>query len=88
MFLHIGKDVVVPLSEIISIVNLSDNPSQLNNEFLKTAEEEGFVIQLSEEPNSLVISSKKVYLSPISVQTLSKRARQSPFRIEMDFKES
>lgn len=76
MFLHIGKDVVVSLADLISIIDLSTYPSQLNQEFLRTADEEGFVVQLTLEPNSLVISSKNVYLSPISVQTLEKRARQ------------
>lgn len=75
MFLHLGKDVVVPLSEVISIINLDQDPSPLNLEFLKTAEEEGFVIQLGEEPISCVISAKHVYLSSISVRTLNKRAR-------------
>lgn len=77
MFLHIGKDVVVPLGEVISIIDLANHPSQMNDEFLKTAEEEGFVVQLTTEPISLVISTKKIYLSPISVQTLQKRAHQS-----------
>lgn len=75
MFLHLGSDVVVPLNEVISIINLDKDYSPLNQEFLKTAEEEGFVIQLSEEPISCVISAKHIYLSPISVRTLSKRAR-------------
>lgn len=75
MFLHIGKDVVVPLSEVIGIIDLANQPSQLNLEFLKTAEEEGFVVQLTAEPTSLVICTKNIYLSPISVQTLRKRAR-------------
>lgn len=76
MFLHLGQDVVVPVSEIIGIIDLEKDNSPLNREFLKTAEEEGFVIQLSEEPISCVISAKNIYLSPISVRTLNKRARQ------------
>lgn len=76
LFLHLGQDVVVPVSEIIGIIDLEKDNSPLNREFLKTAEEEGFVIQLSEEPISCVISAKNIYLSPISVRTLNKRARQ------------
>lgn len=76
MFLHLGENVVVSLKELISIIDLVKNPSQINGEFLKTAEEEGFVIQLTEEPVSLVISGQKIYLSPISAQTLTKRARK------------
>lgn len=76
MFLHLGENVVVPLSELISIVDLQKNSSQINREFLKTAEEEGFVIQLTEKPVSLVICAQRIYLSPISSQTLSKRAQK------------
>lgn len=76
MFLHLGENVVVPLSELISIVDLQKNSSQINREFLKTAEEEGFVIQLTEKPVSLVICAQRIYLSPISPQTLSKRAQK------------
>ena len=55
MFLHMGNDVVVPLSEVIGVIDLTEKPSQLNQEFLKTAEEEGFVVQLSETPVSIII---------------------------------
>ncbi len=74
MFLHLGKDVMIPTKTVIGIVNLANYQSEINEIFLKTAEEEGFVIQLGEEPISCVITSRCVYLSPISVQTLSKRA--------------
>lgn len=74
MFLHMGNDVVVPLSEVIGVVDLTAEPSQINREFLKTAEEEGFVIQLDEKPVSIVICAKNVFLSPISAKTLYKRA--------------
>lgn len=75
MFLHIGEDILVPLRDMIGIVDLSQNPSPINGEFLKTAEEEGFVVQLSGKPTSVVICAQKVYLSPISAQTLAKRAQ-------------
>lgn len=74
MFLHIGEDILVPLRDMIGIVDLSQNPSPINGEFLKTAEEEGFVVQLSETPVSIVICTKTIYLSPISAKTLYKRA--------------
>ena len=76
MFLHMGNDVVVPLSEVIGVVDLTEKPSKLNREFLKTAEEEGFMVQLRETPVSIVICAKNVYLSPISARTLYKRATE------------
>ena len=77
MFLHIGDDIMVPLREMIGIIDLTDSASPVNAEFLKTAEEEGFVVQLTEKPASLVVCTKQVYLSLISAQTLQKRARRS-----------
>lgn len=76
MFLHIGENVVVPLKEILSIIDLTKGDSRVNHEFLKTAEEEGFVVQLTREPVSLVVCGKNIYLSPISTQTLFKRAQR------------
>ncbi len=78
MFLHMGNDVVVPLREVISVISLEE-PSDLNREFLKTAEEEGFVVQLTAEPVSIVVCTKKIYLSPISAKTLYKRASSNDF---------
>ncbi|NLM42025.1 MAG: DUF370 domain-containing protein [Firmicutes bacterium] len=76
MFLHIGGDVMIPLRDLIGVIDVSGFDSPVNGEFLKTAEEEGFVVQLTGKPASLVICTKQVYLSPISTQTLSKRARR------------
>ena len=73
MFLHMGNDVMVPLSDVIGVIDLTV-PSQVNLEFLKTAEDEGFVIQLDDKPVSVVICAKNVFLSPISAKTLYKRA--------------
>jgi hypothetical protein len=84
MFLHMGNDVVVPLSEVIGVVDLTEKPSRLNQEFLKTAEDEGFVIQLSDTPVSIVICVKNVYLSPISAKTLYKRANSGDFGTEIE----
>lgn len=66
---------MIQLGELISVIDLKKEPSALNQEFLKTAEDEGFVVQLSSEPVSLVVCSHNIYLSPISAKTLSKRAR-------------
>lgn len=80
MFLHIGGDVVVLLKEIIAIFDLeSALHSDSTKEFLKIAEEEGFIRRISEEePRSFIITEKDnksiIYFSPISSVTLYKRA--------------
>lgn len=89
MFLHLGGDVVVPTKDIISIVDIHTiSKSKDSKEFLKIAEEEGFILKISEEePKSCIITEKRVkrsrksskeiktviYYSPISSVTLHKR---------------
>lgn len=74
MFLHLGQDVMVPLEDVVSIVNLAGVGTSDNELLVKTATEQGFVIQLSKDPISCIVTTSRIYLSPISVQTLQKRA--------------
>lgn len=79
MFLHIGSDVVIPLKNVIAILDIETTTlSKDTRDFLKTAEEEGFIETISEDlPRSFVITEEekksKIYLSPISSVTLQKR---------------
>jgi len=78
MFLHLGADMVVPLSDVIAITELKSAKSNINNEFLNKMEEEKKIIDISEKnPKSFIITSKMVYLSAISPLTLNKRATNS-----------
>lgn len=44
MFIHLGGDVVISIKDIISIMDIeSSNTSNNTREFLKTAEDEGFI---------------------------------------------
>ena len=75
MFLHLGADMVVPLSDVIAITELKSAKSNINNEFLNKMSEEKKIIDISEKnPKSFIITSKMVYLSAISSLTLNKRA--------------
>ncbi|MGE5633454.1 MAG: extracellular matrix regulator RemB [Caulobacteraceae bacterium] len=80
MFIHLGGDVVISLKDIISIMDIeSSNMSNNTREFLKTAEDEGFIRKISnDEPKSFILAEKEkktvIYLSPISSITLYKRA--------------
>jgi ribosomal protein S8 len=82
VFLHIGGNMVIPTKSIIAIFDIDNTTvSKFTKEFLKTAEEEGFVKSVNNElPKSFVITEtdKKsiIYLSPISSVTLQKRVRQ------------
>lgn len=81
MFLHLGGDVVIPVKDIIAILDIDNTTvSKDTKEFLKIAEEEGFIQSISDEdiPKSFIITEankkSRIYLSPISSVTLQKRA--------------
>ncbi len=79
MFLHLGENVTVPIKDIIGIFDLETTMyGSDTNQFLRMAEEDGFVERVTDEkPKSYVIAEvnkkSKVYLSQISSATLSKR---------------
>jgi len=94
MFLHLGGDTVVNLSDVIAIFDLDvTSTSKTTREFLTIAEEEGFVINVSEEdlPKSFVLAEtnkkSKVFISPISSATLLKRARNPQKAYSYDIKD-
>lgn len=76
MFLHIGQEKSILMKDIIAIVDLKtrDN-SQTTNEFLDIAKDEDFVVELTNKPNSFIVTTHKIYLSPISTVTLHKRIK-------------
>lgn len=80
MFLHIGGDVVIPMKNVIAILDMETTTlSRDTKDFLKVAEEEGFIEAISNDlPKSFIITEKdkksKIYLSPISSVTLQKRS--------------
>ena len=82
MYLHLGSDTVVNTANIISIMDLeSSSVSKNTREFLKMAEEEGFVRNVSDEiPKTFIISEEKgqsvIYLTNISSKALAGRIKK------------
>ncbi|SHJ27576.1 extracellular matrix regulator RemB [Lutispora thermophila] len=80
MFVHLGGDVVIPIKDIIAIMDIESSITSSNTkEFLKTADDEGFIVNISNDaPKSFVLSERDnktiIYLSPISSATLHKRS--------------
>lgn len=76
MFIHLGGDVTIPLSNIIGMFDIdSTTISQTTKDFLKTQQDEGFLVSVSEDiPKTFVLTDRVIYLSPISSATLQKRA--------------
>ncbi|MBE7030188.1 MAG: DUF370 domain-containing protein [Ruminococcaceae bacterium] len=80
MYLHIGGETTVSVKNIIAIMDMeTSTTAKSTREFLKVVEEEGFVMNVSDDlPKSYVICEEngrsRVYISPISSATLLKRA--------------
>jgi len=74
MFVHIGGTQIVFNNELIGIFNLDNEESEINNEFLNTpSNHPTSILSGSERHKSFVVTDRKVYISPISPLTLSKR---------------
>jgi len=80
VFLHLGENVVVPLKDVIGIFDIETCMySSDTAQFLRMAEEDGFIYRITKEkPKSFIIAEvdkkSKIYLSPISSSTLNKRS--------------
>lgn len=89
MFLHLGENVVVPVKDIIGIFDIqSTNYGSDTMQFLRMAEEDGFVERINNDPPKSCIVAEvekksKVYLSPISSSTLCKRTEIINFDSEL-----
>ena len=79
MYLHLGQDVVVAVSEVVAIVDLAavQRRGLQLADVASAARGSGQVVQLGDGPGtSLVITRRGIYVSPISPLTLRRRALQ------------
>ncbi len=84
MYIHIGGDISLLKKNIIAIFDMDNTTvSKWTRQFLQYAEEDGMVVNVSDElPRTFIVadngknSSSKVYISPISAATLLKRAEE------------
>jgi hypothetical protein len=77
MLLHIGDNVVIPKKNVIAILEMETSASPITKEFLEIAADEGFVEKISEDKeNTFIITTEKIFYSPISCNTLKKRAEK------------
>jgi extracellular matrix regulatory protein B len=81
MFLHLGENIVVPIKDIIGIFDVETSMYSSDTiQFLRMVEEDGFVERITKDkPKSFIIAEvdkkSKIYLSPISSSTLTKRSK-------------
>ncbi|MDX8045472.1 DUF370 domain-containing protein [Gracilibacillus sp. S3-1-1] len=76
MFIHIGDEHVIQSEDVIGIIDYSlVNSSTINDEMLGELKRKKQIIVSDEElVKAVVITTNKVYYSPLSVLTLKKRA--------------
>lgn len=80
MYLHLGQETIVKFDDIIGIFDMDTSTvSKITRDFLKIAEKNGSVTNVSYElPKSFTVckknNKKRVYISQLSSSTLQKRA--------------
>jgi hypothetical protein len=76
MFLHLGGDVVVLKKDVIAILDIRTRQTAVTKEFIETARDEGFIKNIYEKDRekSFVVTTRDIYMSPISCSTLKKRS--------------
>ncbi|MFX4262952.1 extracellular matrix regulator RemB [Pelotomaculum propionicicum] len=77
MFLHLGADVVVLKKDIIAILDITTAQAAVTKEFIEIARDEGFIRNIYEKDRekSFVVTTRDIYMSPISCSTLKKRSK-------------
>jgi len=73
--LHLGFGNIISAKDVVLIADYKTTTySNVTNEFLKTAEEEGFITDLSNgKVKSFIVTNETIYYSMISSNTLTKR---------------
>lgn len=75
MYIHLGDNYVVPSKEVVMIIDKqTSQASAIVAEFLNKQKEK--IIQLTNgEAKSVIVTTDKIYFSPLSSSTLKKRAK-------------
>lgn len=82
MYLHIGEDVLVKTADIVTILDkklLESSP--ILAEFLNKKEDITFHLAKN-SIKSIVVTTKRIYYSPLSPVTLTKRSQQYSLTVE------
>lgn len=87
MYLHIGGDTIIDINKIVGIFDMDNTTvSRLGRGFLPKAEKDGIIINATEDlPKSYVVThksgEKRIYISSVSSQVLSKRLKTAKISI-------
>ena len=77
MYLHLGNNHVVSMREIIAMINITAPVNKSLADFIEKTrkEKKQIIVSEKEKENSMIICDDKIYISPISANTLHKRGR-------------
>ena len=80
MYIHLGNDVVISAVDVIAILNIEEPISPDLRDIIEIAEIERKLVHISkkEKKKALVVCDDRIYISPISSNTLYKRASHYP----------
>ena len=85
MYLHLGKDTIIPQADIIGLFDLDNcSWSYKTREFLEQAEQAGQIEEIADDiPKSMIITAEDngttVYFSQLSTATLKNRSESGGF---------
>ncbi|HAL63659.1 MAG: DUF370 domain-containing protein [Firmicutes bacterium] len=85
MYLHIGSDVAIKISDIIGIFDMDNTTvSAKTRAFLKKAQKSGEIADVTEDlPKSFILTKtankNRVYISSLATRTLLKRCKTENF---------
>ncbi|MEW6622364.1 MAG: extracellular matrix regulator RemB [Bacillota bacterium] len=74
MYLHIGGQIVVPLKDLIAVINI-EKMFKNNRHFFDLAKLNKKLVKIcsQDDAKTCVITDKKIYVSSISTYTITKR---------------
>lgn len=77
MFVHLGSDFMINTDQIIAIINIDEIMNNSIKDIIDIGVIEKKVYQIGpkDKAKSLIITTDKIFLSPISSTTLLKRAK-------------
>jgi regulator of extracellular matrix RemA (YlzA/DUF370 family) len=74
LFLHIGDSRIVFFHDLVGIFDLDLRKNPVNKQFLESAPDTRFTeAGIFKENKSFIVTTDKVYLSPIAPTTLARR---------------
>ncbi len=75
MYLHLGKNTTVDTDDIIAILDLDNiTIAKYSREFLRIAEEEGFVRSVTDDIRNLLYYAKQIIKSVVYITNISSKA--------------